>query len=322
MKGVFMKRIAILVTVCTMVMAVTTMVPPAGAASTAAAVSAAPAAAVSRLSDFNGDGFTDLVARDTAGRLWLYPGNGTGGFKARHLIGGGWNSMTAIFTPGDVTVDPQSCGVNLTCPPDGTADIIARDSVGSLLIYNGNGAGGLEGLARLGFYDGEFKGYTITNAADLNGTELPDVLARDSAGVLWVYPLRIFRDLSMGGGGWWTDFAGPRIRIGGGWNSYTFRGPGDSSGDGKADILARDSAGLLWLYPGNGTGRVTARTLVGSGWAGMTALVTPGNWDGAGGNDILARDSLGNLWLYPGNNAGGYGARRWIGGGWNPYTIS
>jgi hypothetical protein len=39
-----------------------------------------------RFSDFNRDGFTDLVARDTTGRLWLYPGNGTGGFLARHLM--------------------------------------------------------------------------------------------------------------------------------------------------------------------------------------------------------------------------------------------
>ena len=37
-------------------------------------------AAITRLSDFNRDGYTDLVARDAAGALWLYPGNGAGGF--------------------------------------------------------------------------------------------------------------------------------------------------------------------------------------------------------------------------------------------------
>ena len=31
-------------------------------------------------------------------------------------------------------------------------------------------------------------------------------------------------------------------------------GPGDWDGDGSADVLARDTAGGLWLYPGNGTG--------------------------------------------------------------------
>jgi hypothetical protein len=60
-----------------------------------------------------------------------------------------------------------------------------------------------------------------------------------------------------------------------GWNACTIRGPGDFSGDGRPDILARDAAGSLWLYPGNGTGGVTARTLVGSGWAGRLPWPLP-----------------------------------------------
>lgn len=31
-------------------------------------------------------------------------------------------------------------------------------------------------------------------------------------------------------------------------------GPGDFSGDGNVDVLARDSVGLVWLYRGNGRG--------------------------------------------------------------------
>jgi len=30
--------------------------------------------------------------------------------------------------------------------------------------------------------------------------------------------------------------------------------PGDFDGDGKADVIARDSGGTLWLYSGNGAG--------------------------------------------------------------------
>ena len=47
--------------------------------------------------DFNGDGKPDLLGRDTAGRLHMYPGNGAGGFGARVSYGTGWNTMTAII---------------------------------------------------------------------------------------------------------------------------------------------------------------------------------------------------------------------------------
>ena len=251
-------------------------------------------AALTRLSDLNRDGSTDLVARDAAGTLWLYPGNGLGGYLARRQIGTGWNIMNVIVTPGDVT-------------GDGNADLFARDTAGQLWLYPGNGAGGVSARRLVSSGWGS---YTITSAADLNGAGGPDLLARDAAGVLWLYPFS------------GNAVLGARTRISSGWNGYTFRGPGDISGDGRADILARDAAGSLWLYRGNGTGGLAARTLVGNGWAGMNALVTPGNWDRTGGNDTLARDSAGSLWLYPGNNTGGLGSRRLIGGGWNAYMIS
>ena len=44
--------------------------------------------------DLNGNSLTDLVATDTSGNAWLYPGTGTGNSVPR-LIGGGWNA-----TPG------------------------------------------------------------------------------------------------------------------------------------------------------------------------------------------------------------------------------
>ena len=31
--------------------------------------------------DFDGDGNPDVLARDSSGTLWLYPGNGYGGFR-------------------------------------------------------------------------------------------------------------------------------------------------------------------------------------------------------------------------------------------------
>jgi hypothetical protein len=244
-------------------------------------------------SDFNGDGLTDLVARDTGGTIWLYPGNGTGGLLPRRLMGYGWNGMSAIASPGDVT-------------GDGHADLFARDATGRLWLYPGDGASHL-GTRRV--ISGGWQTYTITGAANLNGTGVADLLARDSAGVLWLYPFS------------GNAVLGTRTRLGGGWNDNTFRGPGDLSGDLRADVLGRDPAGSLWIYRGTGTGALAGRTLVGKAWGGMSALVTPGNWDRAAGNDVLARDAAGHLWFYPGNNAGLLATRRLLGSGWNVMTF-
>jgi len=236
---------------------------------------------------------TDLIARDTAGRLWQYPGDGSGGFSSRRQMGVGWNGVTAIVTPGDVT-------------GDGNADVLGRDTAGRLWLYPGNGASGF--LSRRQIGNGWNTMTSITKAANLNGTGRPDLLARDTTGALWLYPLT------------GNAVFGSRSKIGAGWNGYTILGPGDVSGDARADVLARDPAGSLWLYRGNGTGRVGGRTLVSSGWAAMTALVTPGNWDLGLGNDLLARDAAGDLWFNPGNNAGSLGVPRQIGTGWQGMT--
>jgi hypothetical protein len=255
-------------------------------------------AAVTRTSDFNRDGRTDLVARDSVGQLWLYPGNGTGGFLPRRLMASGWNAFTAIVTPGDVT-------------GDGIGDVLAKTAAGQLRLYPGNGAGGFL-VSRLIGASGWNAITAMTAAGDMTGDGRLDVLARDSAGRLWLYPM-------VG-----TGTFQPRRLIGAsGWNAMTaIMGAGDLSGDRRADLLARDGVGTLWLYRSNGTGGFSARTSAGTGWQGMTALVTPGNWNRTGGNDLIARDGAGTLWLYPGNNAGTFGTRTQIGSGWKGYTIA
>ena len=73
----------------------------------------------------------DIMAKDAAGTLWLYEGNGNGGWLPRRQIGIGWNVMTAIVTPGDIN-------------SDGLPDVLARNSAGSLILYRGTGSGGLQ----------------------------------------------------------------------------------------------------------------------------------------------------------------------------------
>ena len=114
---------------------------------------------------------------------------------------------------------------------------------------------------------------------------------------------------------------GAKSKVGTGWNGYSIMGPGDFSGDRRADILARDPAGAVWLYAGNGAGRVGGRTLVSANMKAATAMVTSGNWDRAGGNDLLTRDGAGTLWLHAGNDASQCAVPRQIGAGWQGMTF-
>ena len=181
--------------------------------------------------DFNGDGPQDVLARETStGYLWMYRGNGTGGFLPRIRLGTGWNSFSAIIGPGDFSGDQR-------------VDILARETAtGVLWLYRGSGTGGFLPRVRVG------TGWNVFNAlvgpGDFNGDGAADVLARETAtGVLWLYR-------GSGAGGWL-----PRVRVGAGWNAMTaVVSPGDFNGDRNPDLLARDAAGVLWLYPGLGTG--------------------------------------------------------------------
>lgn len=241
--------------------------------------------------DLNGDRKADVLVRDSSGALWLYPGNGRGGWLTRIKAGTGWNGFTSIVGPGDLN-------------SDGKADILARDTAGALWLYPGNGRGGW--LARIKAGTG-WNGFTaIVGPGDMNGDGKADVLARDTGGTLWLYP-------GNGRGGWLA-----RIKAGTGWNGFTaVVGAGDMNGDRKSDVLARDSGGTLWLYRGNGRGGFLSRTSAGPGWNAMTFIVSAREFNGDGRNDVLAVDSAGVLWLYRGNGTGGWLGRVQAATGWN-----
>ena len=52
-------------------------------------------------------------------------------------------------------------------------------------------------------------------------------------------------------------------------------GPGDLTGDGKPDLVARDSSGNLYLYPGTGNSSAPygSRSRIDTGWGTYDAIV-------------------------------------------------
>ncbi|MCX5203544.1 VCBS repeat-containing protein [Streptomyces sp. NBC_00237] len=115
----------------------------------------------------------------------------------------------------------------------------------------------------------------------------------------------------------------PSRHVGGGWNTYNrVFSPGDLAGAQGYDLLARDGAGVLWLYLGYANGDVTKRYRIGSGWGQYTQIAGTGDISGDGKSDIVARDGSGTLWLYQGtgSTAAPFKARVKVGAGWNTYN--
>lgn len=229
--------------------------------------------------DFNENGWTDVMARNTAnGELYLYPGNGTN-LGSRVTIGSGWGNFNSITRLGDFN-------------RDGHEDVITRDSAtGFLWLYPGTGS-------RLGTRIRIGTGWNgmreITATGDLNGDGYPDLMAVQSAsGRLYFYP---GHGTGLGSGS----------RLGPGWNGMSeLAGVGDLTGDGRRDLLARQTAtGTLYLYPGAGVGFATPIRL-GTGWGGMRSLVGVGDFDRDGHPDLMAVNSATRtLYLYRGKTGG------------------
>ncbi|GAA5042040.1 N-acetylmuramoyl-L-alanine amidase [Streptomyces similanensis] len=195
-------------------------------------------------------------------------------------------------------------------------DILGRDASGVLWRYQGTGTPSAPFLTRyrVGSGWGDYTALTSMTALRADGTG--DMVARDKSGTLWYY---------KGTGKPAAPFA-TRIKVGAGWNTYdVLIGARDLTGDGKADLLARDASGALWLYQGTGsaTAPFAARTKVGSGWNTYNSLTDTGDVTGDGKADLIGRDASGVLWLYQGTGSATapFAARTRIGGGWNVYNV-
>ncbi|MBZ2199279.1 VCBS repeat domain-containing M23 family metallopeptidase [Occultella gossypii] len=245
--------------------------------------------------DYTGDGVSDVLAVDSAGRLRLYAGNGAGGWASSRQVGAGWSGFQLIAA-NDFN-------------RDGRADIFGVDATGRLYFYAGNGSGGF--ASRVAFGRGWSAMTNILSPGDFDGDGRADLVATDAAGRLWLYR-------GNGAGG----FLAGRTQIGHGWQMFTqVIAGGDANRDGRPDIVAVDRSGRLFGYFGNGTGRFTGSRQLGHGWSRLQ-VHSVGGFDLDALDDYLAIAADGTMYLYRGSASGWVSAGKQVGRGWSTMRLA
>lgn len=200
--------------------------------------------------DMDADGCNDVAIRTTTGDLYRYSAKckgvvSTAGPKAK--IGAGFNTFDTVLNSGDMT-------------GDGRADLLARQrSTGDLYLYADNGAGGIKAGVRI---PGKWDGPRLIGAGDLNGDGRGDLLTLGADGAL-------SRHSATGYG----TFSAPVV-VFTNWGAGrdVIVGIGDITGDGKNDLVSRDTNGKLLRNSGDGKGSFGSTVQIGTGWQNYSAL--------------------------------------------------
>ena len=134
--------------------------------------------------DLNSDGHNDLLAvRESTGQLFLYRGDGRGGFRYPYpQVGRGWQGFQ-LYAAGDLNGDARG-------------DILSIRSDGLLFRYLGRGDGTFLRSTQVGHGWREFK---LASGASLDGDRYADIVSLSPDWKLYFYK-------GLGGG----SFARPK----------------------------------------------------------------------------------------------------------------
>jgi hypothetical protein len=186
--------------------------------------------------DFNGDGHPDVMAEESNGNLYLYPGNGAGGFgNGGHGVftGEGFNRFSSLASAGDFN-------------GDGYPDVLAEEANGKLYLYPGTGTGGFGNGGHALLIGEGFNRYISVFGVGMFKGKKPDLIGVEANGKVFLYQ-------GNGKGGFKT---GVGELIGEGFNRYTsVFSAGDFDGDKNQDLIGVERpGGFLFLYSGDGKG--------------------------------------------------------------------
>jgi hypothetical protein len=221
--------------------------------------------------DFNGDGYSDLLWRDTSGNVAIWEMNGTTILnRATSFVANvpGWS----VAGTGDFN-------------GDGKGDILWHGSTGNVAISEMNGTTILnQATAVVANVAGN---WSIVGTGDFNGDGKSDILWRDTSGNVAIWEMSGTTILNAS-----TSFV---ANVPGNWSIF---GNGDYNGDGKSDILWRDTSGNVAIWEMNGTTILNQATSFVANVPGNWTIAGTGDFNGDGYSDILWHDSSGNVAIW------------------------
>jgi hypothetical protein len=187
----------------------------------------------------------DLVTVDAAGQLIRRASLGARAYGPGKVIGSGFSGAKEVFVT--------------DWDRDGTYDLLTQWTNGNLTLHRGAAAGGFQAPVTLG--SGGWQSLTLAVGGWCANNRMPQILALDTAGNLFLYPNNGTGDLAA------------RVQVAAGIMAARLAMV-DYDADGFQDILAIRTDGAVQLYRGWGTTalRAEARPTVASGWQDVTGV--------------------------------------------------
>ncbi|MFF9030241.1 FG-GAP-like repeat-containing protein [Streptomyces iakyrus] len=210
----------------------------------------------------------------------------------------GWESTTAESSARVITAAPRD-HAGTGSVPDGVGDLLTLNSSGSLTFHHGSGAGVFSGKTSGSGWSTSVRAIPF---GDVNGDRCNDVLVRMADGSLRAYRPGCGKAVTPS-----TSY----VSLGTGWNQYNvLTSPGDITGDGRADLITRNSStGAVYLHKGTSDGKPATRVKLYDDWRSYKKIVGVGDLNGDGHGDLVAQDASNELWRYNGTGTGKFASR-------------
>jgi hypothetical protein len=224
------------------------------------------------VSDFNGDGMSDVLWQHNDGTvaIWLMNGQNITGIGV--VSGPGTGTGWTVKQVGDFN-------------GDGKSDILWQHASGSTAITLMNGVSVISSVVQ----QGAGTGWTAKQIGDFNGDGKSDIVWRhtDGSTAIWL----------MNG----QSVISTALLVGGG-TGWSVKQIGDFNGDGKSDIVWQHTDGSTAIWQMDGQSGISSAILLGGG-TGWSAKQS-GDFNGDGKSDIVWQHTDGStaIWLMDGQN--------------------